>query len=209
MGSTSTAAPPRPKRLAPDLTVLAAATGKTAVYLVGIIPGRDAAPAKDDQPAVEAHQYPPFHATDIGGVTFPESFTPWRGGDDPAMQRAFCWGALVEIDEAKFAEVCDELGRSVVRWEARSGRHAHGRKVVLETEERISKAQKTLRLDEKDVSRLRAKVPIQGVWRPRPDDEPLAKYVYMVKMPGAVAGSTTRPATIPPSVLEVGDIESP
>lgn len=199
MGPTSAPAttnPPAARRVAPDLTRTTVAA-KTQAYWVGVRTFRKADPAK----GIEGRPYPPQANFNIGGVTFPSWFTPW---DDEGQTRGKFPGAIVRLSAAQVDYLATILARSAVRWREREGQHAHGYVVLLHDDESIEAVRKAQNLNPTQVQVLRAKVPT--VAKTFPTDEPAAKYVYMVKVPGDVAaGSTFRPAAeLPPCLMDTG-----
>ena len=213
MGTTSAteekppASPPaKPPReiLAPDLTRGTALAERRAAYWVGVLGHSKGNKAK----GVAGRDYPPARSLDVGGVTFPEKFTPWEGHDDDEDEaiRGKYLGAIVVLTESRVQQLKDALKRTLIRWRERKGRHAHGQKVTLEDDASIEAARKRWGLNEMQVANLRAKASQQQVL---PTDEPIAKYIYCVRVGDHEEGSTWRPhAGVPKCVLETG-IEAP
>lgn len=216
MGSTSATenppAPPAPPRatkppevLAPDLTRGTALRERSAPYWVGVI-GYAKANAKK---GVTGRDHPPMHSVDLGGITFPEKFTPWEGGEGEEEEaiRGRYMGAVVHLTETRVAKLKEALKRTLIRWRERKGRHAHGYKVTLEDDAAIEEARKRWGLNEAQVANLKAKASQQQLL---PTDEPIGKYLYCVKLDGDhEEGTTWRPhAGVPKCVLETG-IEAP
>lgn len=190
------------ERLYPNLEI-PELEGKTAVYWVGMTPL-----VKDMNS--EEEERPPFASCTIAGITFPTAETPWEGGNptNPNHERGYYPGTLVRLSEDQVSNLKSVLRRSLVRWRQRHGRHRHGYKVVLETEETLEAAQERWGLTKEQLISYRAKTMRQAA---RAGDEPLAKYLYCVKCPvGFEPGARARPAVeIPPSILERERIEMP
>ena len=187
---------------------------KSAVYWLGVIPGQPGrkADAARGLPARDPSGYPPSHSIDgIGGrVTFTEYHTPNEGvGQSGTKRRGQYAGALVRLTEGQVSDLREGLRCSIVRWRQRKGAHAHGHVVRIPDAEQIDELKKRMGLNDKEVSRLRIRAEQFELY---PDDEPVAKYVYCIKVdhPEAAPGAPWRPSTtLPPSILQVGSIESP
>ena len=183
---------------------------KRAIYWIGVIPGpKD---PKTGEPLNDGDGMPPCHQIDGigGGISFHEYYTPQEGsGQDGTPRRGQYFGHLVELAESQVKEIKGGLRKSVVRWRTRKGRHRYGQVIPIPDASTIARLKEDLGLNEKEVARLKTKA---AQFRAQNDDEPVARYIYCVKVDGpeAKVGGTWRPSTShPPSVETMGDIELP
>lgn len=199
------AAPPADRStISPDLSTKGP-TEKTALYWVGITP------VVDDIDS-ETCERPPFTACTVAGITFPTAYTPWEGSNstNPDHKRGHYPGGVVRLSVSQIEALKHALRRGIVRWRQRKGRHAHGYKIIFQDDETIAAARKKYGLTPEQVVTYAVKTKQERVWI---DDEPLAKYLYCLKLdgvPGVHEGSSFRPTNdVPPSIFEVGKVESP
>lgn len=198
MGSTSTNPSATAREvLAPDLARGTPLADKSAVYWVGV--------RTHDESAGRPH--PPMHNIDLGGITFPSWFTPWEGdGINGEAQRGQYPGAIVRLTDSQIASFKAACRKTLVRWRAREGRHAHGYLVRLIDDDDIGQAKARWGLTDDQVSKFRTKARSVQV---SSGDEPVAKYLYCIKVKDVEPGSSWRPsAQIPASVLDLG-VEAP
>jgi hypothetical protein len=185
----------------PDLRTLQS-TEKTAVYWLGVIPGN----------ADTGEGVPPMHQIDGigGGIGFYEWWTPHEGkGQDGSDRRGQLAGHLMELSETQVVQLREGLRSSVVRWRQREGFHAHGYIVRIPQIDTIDSLKTRLGLSDPEVARIKVRA---QAFRIEEGDEPVARYIYCVKVEGpeAVAGGRWRPSTtLPPSIEQVGAIEGP
>jgi len=198
----------------PSLDSFTSTRQKSAVYWMGVIPGnpgRAADPSKG-LTAVDPSGHPPMHSIDnIGGrVTFTEWYTPPEGlGQDGGSRRGQYPGSLVSLTETPDSQLREGLRSTLVRWKQRNGRHAHGYVLRIPSVDAIEEMRGRMGLNEKEVARMKIRADQFEILE---GDEPVARYVYCVKVDGpeAANGGRWRPSTtLPPSIEDAGGIESP
>lgn len=193
-----------PGELVPSVEKIERATGslKTTTYHVGIIPGLNPTTGERVEQPVETvtvngqrkvqvkpgFRKCPQHAENFGPVTFAETYTPHAAPNAAGeATRTKHFGRLVDLTADEVKRCVENISRSVVRWRARDGKHAHGYKVVIPTEE--------------DLKNYAAKGR-SSPYTPHPNDEPYANWLYMVK---ADSYSPTIPEPLSKTGLELPD----
>ena len=177
-------------------------TERRAVYWMGVIPGD----TKMGRGAPPMHQFDGIG----GGVSFHEWWTPHEGiGQDGSPRRGQFPGYLMSMSESQVAQLREGLRSSLVRWRVREGFHKHGHIIRIPSVETISTLKSRLGLNKAEVARIKVRA---AGFQIMEGDEPVARYIYCVKVTGseAIAGGRWRPSmTLPPSVEELGTIEGP
>lgn len=177
-------------------------TERTAVYWLGVLPG---------EPETGVNT-PPAHQIDGigGGLSFHEWWTPHEGkGQDGAARRGQYPGHLVELSESQVSQLREGLRCSLIRWRVREGVNRHGYVIRIPDTTAIEGLKGRLGLNHEEIARIKVRA---DQFRIEEHDEPVARYIYCVKVEGpeAVAGGTWRPSTtLPPSVEARGKIEGP
>jgi hypothetical protein len=185
----------------PSLTTLRE-TERASVYWMGVLPG-------NPDTGIGT---PPAHQIDGigGGLSFHEWWTPYEGkGQDGSERRGQFPGHLVSLTETQVAQLREGLRSSLVRWRVREGFHRHGYVIRIPTTESIETLKSRLGLNDSEVARIKVRA---QAFQVEEHDEPVARYIYCVKVTGpeAVAGGRWRPSTtLPPSVEQLGTIEGP
>lgn len=175
----------------------AAASGvglKSAMYWIGTFPVGQAPDPENPYTMVDdpdVRPYPPFTYTIIGGFSFPQFIEPIISKDkqNGDQTRGRFNGELIQLNEEQVTRIADEMGRTYIRWRRKEPPNVHASRITLPSERDIAAAKRDAKAKNRDVI-----LPTPDLYE---SDEPISKYVYIVK-------AVERSGTLPLSAARAG-----